>query len=227
MKKGLTLLLGVLSACHVTQAAETGPYVGIQGGINWVAPQYLTQQQLDFVQMNFKTPPSSGYVYGMATGWRFISGLRSELAVSYRKNTLNNFSKRYYEGGGSASGQGNEAFSGAFVNVWQKLPISLRITESATVVPYLGGGIGYGRLVIKGLSANGVHFGQAHNDEVAAWQLGAGFITQITDVYSISLDYRYMRTASAHYGLIEGLPPQDVTTHYQAQSAMLGFYHYF
>ncbi|MFV9064807.1 outer membrane beta-barrel protein [Serratia fonticola] len=227
MKKRLTLLLAVLSGWSVAQAAETGPYVGIQGGFNWAAPQYLRHQQLDFVRMNFKNPTSGGYVYGAAAGWRFSPGLRSELAVNYRKNTLSSFSKRYYEGGSSSSGQGSEAFFGAFANVWYDMPLSMKITDSVQVVPYIGGGIGYGRLTIKGLAANGVHFGQAHNDDVGAWQLGAGVLTKITDAYSISLNYRYMRTASANYGLIEGLPPQDVITHYQAQSAMVGFYHYF
>ncbi|WP_416261346.1 outer membrane protein [Gibbsiella quercinecans] len=227
MKTKIILLLSLLSSCNIALAVETGPYVSIEGGGNWAASQYLRQQQLDFVQMNFKNPMSSGYVYGAATGWRFVSGLRTELEFNYRKNTLNSFSKRYYEGNTSARGHGSEAFTGVFANVWYDIPLSVKITDNATIMPYIGGGLGYGCLTIKGLAAEGVHFGQTHNDDIAAWQLGGGLITQIGDNYSVSLDYRYMRTASANYGQIDGLPDQNVITHYQAEAVMIGLYYNF
>lgn len=227
MKIRSLLWLSMLGVWNAVQAAETGPYIGLEGGVNWASSQYLRQQQLDFVQMNFKKPLDSGYVYGGLVGWRFLSGVRTELELNYRKNTLSSFSQRYYEGNSSAAGRGSEAFTGAFANVWYDIPWRLHITDNAVLRPYVGGGMGYGRLTIKGLAAEGVHFGQTHNDDVAAWQLGGGLIAQIGDDYSVSLDYRYLRTASANYGLIEGLPPQDVITHYRAESLMLGLHYNF
>lgn len=212
-----------LGAWNSAQAVKSGPYLGLEGGANWVSSQYLRQQQLDFVQMNFKHPLDSGYVYGAIAGWRFISRLRTELEFSYRKNTLNGFSKRYYEGNTRTAGRGSQAFA----NVWYDIPLRVAISESAVLMPYIGGGMGYGRLIIKGLEAEGVHFGQTHDDGVTAWQLGGGIIARIGDNYGVSLDYRFLRTASANYGLIDGLPPQNVITHYQAQSVMAGLHYTF
>jgi opacity protein-like surface antigen len=38
----------------------------------------------------------------------------------------------------------------------------------------------------------------------------------------MSLDYRYFKTGEANFGKIQGLPPADVETEYNAQSLMLG-----
>lgn len=225
IKLQLVLLCGLQVGGPAVQAAESGPYIGVEAGANWVASQYLHQHDLDFVQMNFKNPLESGYIYGVRAGWRFPSGLRAELEYSYRKNTLGSFSNRYYEGNTSASGHGNEAFGGAFANLWYDIPLQLKIAENTLLAPYFGGGIGYGRLSLEGLEANGVHFGKKHTNGVGAWQLGGGLLVHIGSDYSLSLDYRYMRTSTAGYGLIEELPPANVMTHYQAQSIMLGIHY--
>ncbi|HBU6430627.1 TPA: outer membrane beta-barrel protein [Klebsiella oxytoca] len=208
-----------------TYASKSGPYIGVETGANWISPQNLSQSELDFVQMHFKSPMESGYIYGIKTGWRFPSGVRTELEHSYRKNTLGNFSNRYYEGNTSTRGHGSEAFSSVFINLWYDVPLSFKLTKQTVLKPYFGTGIGYGVLAIDGLKANGVHFGKKHTDDVGAWQVGGGFFTDINEDFSLSLDYRYMRTSKASYGLIEGLPPQNVTTHYSSQSVMLGIHY--
>ncbi|WP_339481265.1 MULTISPECIES: outer membrane protein [unclassified Pseudomonas] len=197
-----------------------GPYVSGMGGVNWVAKQDLTQNNNDFVEMEFNQPLHSGYATGLALGWRFPVGLRPEVELSYRRNTLDQFNNRVYEGGGSIEGKGEEQASSLMANLWYDIPNLPAPLSRFT--PYVGGGLGYAVLTIKGLEAGGVEFGGTHRDTVSAWQLGAGIAYELSEHWSMSLDYRYFKTGEANFGKIQGLPPADVETEYNAQSLMLG-----
>lgn len=212
----LPLLLGL---CTPALADDSGLYVSLLGGANWVAHQNLRQNSLDFVQMDYEQPLSSGYAVDLAVGWRSPIGLRPELALAYRRNSLDHFADRVYEGGGKIDGKGQEAGSSLMANLWYDLPMPEGFTR---IKPYIGGGVGYTRLTIRDLEANGVSFGATHRDDVGTWQLGAGVAYQWDAHWSVSMDYRYLQTRTAHFGDIEGLPPGDVSTQYNAQSLMLG-----
>ncbi|MGN8342735.1 outer membrane protein [Pseudomonas sp. SMV71] len=211
--------LGVLAPA-ISVADTLGPYVSAMGGVNWVARQDLTQNDLDFVEMQYNQPLHSGYATGLAVGWGFPVGLRPEVEVAYRRNTLDQFNHRVYEGGGSIQGKGEEEASSIMANLWYdvtNLPAPL-----SRLTPYVGGGLGYAVLTISGLEAGGVQFGGTHRDTVPAYQLGAGLGYELSEHWSMSLDYRYFKTREAHYGNISGLPEGDVSTEYNAQSLMLG-----
>jgi opacity protein-like surface antigen len=215
-----SLLLGL--ACSQTvlaQAEDSGVYASLLGGANWVAPQDLRQNSLNFVQMHYDQPLSSGYALDAAVGWRSPIGLRPELALAYRKNSLDRFENRVYEGGSTASGNGQEAGSSLMANLWYDLPMPDGFSR---IKPYIGGGLGYTRLTIKGLSANGVSFGATHRDDVPSWQLGTGVVMPLNSHWSASVDYRYLQTRAAHFGDINGLPAGGVSTRYNAQSLMFG-----
>lgn len=214
------VLLG-LALCQspLVKADDSGVYVSLLGGANWVAAQNLRQNQLNFVQMHYDEPLSSGYAADLALGWRSPIGLRPELALDYRKNSLDHFEHRVYEGGTSTSGSGQEAAGSLMANLWYDLPMP---GGFSAFKPYIGGGLGYTRLTIKGLSANNVSFGATHRDDVPTWQLGAGIAMTLSTHWSASIDYRYLQTQSAHFGDIQGLPSGDVTTRYNAQSLMFG-----
>ncbi|MGN8273686.1 outer membrane protein [Pseudomonas sp. SMN5] len=211
--------LGVLAPA-ISVADTLGPYVSAMGGVNWVARQDLTQNDLDFVEIQYNQPLHSGYATGLAVGWGFPVGLRPEVEVAYRRNTLDQFNHRVYEGGGSIQGKGKEEASSIMANLWYdvtNLPAPL-----SRLTPYVGGGLGYAVLTISGLEAGGVQFGGTHRDTVPAYQLGAGLGYELSEHWSMSLDYRYFKTREAHYGNIQGLPQGDVSTEYNAQSLMLG-----
>ncbi|NUT82931.1 outer membrane protein [Pseudomonas brassicacearum] len=201
-------------------ADNLGPYVSGMGGVNWVAKQDLTQNNDDFVQMEFNQPLHSGYATGLALGWRFPVGLRPEVELSYRRNTLDQFNNRIYEGGSSIEGKGEEQASSLMANLWYDIPNLPAPLSRFT--PYVGGGLGYAVLTIKDLEAGGVEFGGTHRDTVSAWQLGAGVAYELSEHWSMSLDYRYFKTGEANFGKIQGLPQADVETEYNAQSLMLG-----
>lgn len=218
------LVMGVIGMGFIApapSAADTlGPYISVMGGLNWVAAQDLNQNNLDFVEMEFNQPLHSGYATGLALGWRFPVGLRPEVELSYRKNTLTQFNHRVYEGGGSIDGKGEEEATSLMANLWYDV-LNLPAPFSR-VKPYIGGGLGYTTLEVSGLEAGGVQFGNVHRDSVSAYQLGAGFGFELTDRWSMSLDYRYFKTREAHFGDIQGLPRGDVRTEYSAESLMIG-----
>ncbi|MBD9465672.1 outer membrane protein [Pseudomonas sp. Pdm06] len=214
-------IIGLGGTAPASSFADTlGPYVSGMGGVNWVAEQDLNQNDLDFVEMEFNQPLHSGFATGLALGWRFPVGLRPEVELSYRRNTLTQFNHRVYEGGGSIDGKGKEQATSLMANLWYdvtNLPAPL-----SRFTPYVGGGLGYAVLTITGLEAGGVEFGDTHRDTVSAWQLGTGVAYELSEHWSMSLDYRYFKTGEAHFGNIQGLPQGDVKTEYNAQSLMLG-----
>ncbi|WP_207283033.1 outer membrane protein [Pseudomonas sp. FW300-N2F2] len=214
-------IIGLGGTAPASSFADTlGPYVSGMGGVNWVAEQDLNQNDLDFVEMEFNQPLHSGFATGLALGWRFPVGLRPEVELSYRRNTLTQFNHRVYEGGGSIDGKGEEEATSLMANLWYdvtNLPAPL-----SRFTPYVGGGLGYAVLTITGLEAGGVEFGDTHRDTVSAWQLGTGVAYELSEHWSMSLDYRYFKTGEAHFGNIQGLPQGDVKTEYNAQSLMLG-----
>lgn len=229
LKKPQYLVMGVIGmgfiAPESSSAGTLGPYVSVMGGLNWVAAQDLNQNNLDFVEMEFNQPLDSGYATGLALGWRFPIGLRPEVELSYRKNSLTQFNNRVYEGGGSIDGKGKEEATSLMANLWYdalNLPAPF-----SRFTPYIGGGLGYTTLSVSGLEAGGVQFGDTHRDTVSAYQLGAGVGFELTDQWSMSLDYRYLKTRDAHFGDIQGLPQGDVSTDYSAQSLMLGLKYWF
>ncbi|AXP03708.1 porin family protein [Pseudomonas fluorescens] len=223
-KKTQYLVMGIVGLGVIAPAssfADTlGPYVSAMGGVNWVADQDLTQNDNDFVEMEFNQPLHSGFATGLALGWRFPVGLRPELELSYRRNTLDQFNNRVYEGGSSIEGKGEEQASSLMANLWYDIPNLPAPLSRFT--PYIGGGLGYAVLTIKGLEAGGVEFGGTHRDTVSAWQLGTGVGYELNEHWSMSLDYRYFKTREANFGKIQGLPQVDVETQYNTQSLMLG-----
>ncbi|WP_460155076.1 outer membrane protein [Pseudomonas sp. S1_F04] len=223
-KNSQYLLMAIVGLGAIAPAScfadNLGPYVSGMGGVNWVSKQDLTQNSNDFVEMEYNQPLHSGYATGLAVGWRFPVGLRPEVELSYRRNTMDQFNNRVYEGGSSIEGKGEEEASSLMANLWYD--VSNLPAPFSRFTPYVGGGLGYAVLTIKGLEAGGVEFGGTHRDTVSAWQLGAGVAYELSDHWSMSLDYRYFKTGEANYGKIQGLVPADVKTEYNAQSLMLG-----
>ncbi|MDO4248074.1 MAG: outer membrane beta-barrel protein [Neisseria sp.] len=207
----------------IAQSTESGPYIGLQGGGNWVSSQYLKQQNINFVRMNFKEPTKSGYTLGIVSGWNLASGFRPEIELSHRKNSLSSFDERHYEGNTAIEGLGSESFSGFFANLWYDIPINLQVSEKVNIKPYIGAGVGHGRLTIENLKAGGVPFGETFKDNVNAWQLGTGITMNYKRKYSASLNYRYVKTSSAEYknNGLPLLPPDNIRTRYKAYTTAL------
>ncbi len=202
--------LFALPACADPTA---GAYLGIQGGPNWEQSQNLMQDGKSFVNAKLAT----GFASGITTGWQFASGLRLELELDYRRNKLQSFNSRLYDGGGSIDANGFETAFTGFGNVWYDFRTAMGVFS--TVHPFIGGGIGVAHIGVRNLEAGGVRFGNA-SATMFAYQLGAGIDYDVTPRLTLSMGYRFMRTSYGSFGSIPYLPPTEVRARYTAQSIL-------
>jgi OmpA-OmpF porin, OOP family len=204
MLQSATLLLAGSTA--LPAAANDGPYVGIEGGYNIERDQTLDGNGPS-TDVDFDGGPMGGLVLGHA----FWFGLRPELALDYRRNEI----ERLTSGGVTTSNvSGREDLYSALFNVWYdiKTPRGL----FSVVHPYLGAGIGWGRLSLRGPEINDVE-GRSSWDSALAWQFGAGVGVDVNEILTVTADYRHVRTREQTLdfgGRADG--------RYRADSAMLG-----
>lgn len=228
--KSLKLKIVILgTACSmlalpIISFAEGGPYIGIEGGANWQEPQSLMQAGFHFVTLDLKDPVDSGYIVGIKGGWALPSHLRPELELDYRSNDFKSFNARLYDGGGSLDAKGSESAISGFVNLWydfKALPGAF-----SAMHPYIGGGVGVTRIIVRNMEAGGVQFGSA-SYTVASYQLGAGVNFNLRQNLTMSVDYRYLSTQIGNLGNIQNIPPGDVYARYRANSVLIGLINYF
>jgi outer membrane protein OmpA-like peptidoglycan-associated protein/opacity protein-like surface antigen len=149
-----------------------------------------SQEQGAPYQLDFQVKNGAGG--GLLIGYGYESGLRPELALSYRRNDLE--SVRLGPGftdadGNSLEGQPIDGADGqleslSFMgNLWFDLKNSSRLT------PYIGGGLGF-RSVDLEINGTGGLAGD-DKDTVFAYQVGAGLSFALNTRLSLSLDGRY------------------------------------
>lgn len=204
-----SLSAAVLASSSLVQAAD-GPYVGLEGGLNWENPQTLRLDQSPFDKLNFDT----GWLAGIAGGYSFHNGLRPELELDYRQNKLK------HDLFGGADGHDNAA--SAFANLWYDL--KLPNTALSAFHPYLGGGVGAVRSFYRSAELDGFPIVDDYASEFAL-QAGAGVGYDLTPHLTVSLDYRrlWVNRGSFHNDVYGATLPQPYAENqrYGAQSAML------
>lgn len=182
-------------------AANDGPYVGVEGGLNLEHHQTVFGNDVHF---------EHGFVGGLVTGYSFANGFRPELGLDYRRNGLN----RVITGGLAFNDiGGHEDFYSAMGNIWYDIKRPSGVFS--VVHPYLGGGIGWGRLSLRNPSVSGVG-GPSSFDSALTWQGGAGVGFDVTRNLTLSADYRHVQTRSLTLNV-----GGDAEARYRADSAML------
>lgn len=185
-----TLPAVALMAIPAVVFAGQGPYVGVEGGVNWLHSETFYNQVSPGSNNRFGY--AHGYLGGLTAGYAFANGLRSELELDYRRNSIH--------GGGSVKA------ATAIANIWYDYKTTSGIFH--IVHPYLGGGVGFGRL--------GVRQGQGYKSAFV-YQAGAGLDFDVTSHLTASLNYRWMQ--SGRYNLLEN--PKS-NARYRSQAALIG-----
>lgn len=186
--------------------AQTGPYVAGEGGANRVSPlladQGTTQIGTDL-----------GPVGLGALGWSFGNGWRAEVEGSYRSGDTASIATVRNPPSGPlvplAGTSGAVSTEAVMFNVDYDIPLA---GLALPVEPYVGGGIGYGRLDVSGggsgfgnipLSNNNAYVGPTlvsfGSASAFAYQAIAGVSMRLAAVPGLSavLEYRYFGTARA------------------------------
>jgi OOP family OmpA-OmpF porin len=185
----LLLLIGAFAAPPAF--AGEGPYLGFEARANFVTEQSLRQAGADAGKLTF----DPGYQAGLLVGGTFKIGLRPELELTYRSNTVKDFIDL---GGTSSPSQARVDSYGALVNIWYE--IRQRDGAFSFVHPYLGGGVGGTRLQFRDPDFAGPVI---HDDgrTLLAYQFGTGIGFDATEFVTISLDYRYFETGRGAFRL--------------------------
>ncbi|MBS0473280.1 MAG: porin family protein [Proteobacteria bacterium] len=102
-------------------------------------------------------------------------------------------------------------------NVWYDFH---NFEASTGLTPYIGGGIGMAQVKIAGSIDNSRLFEK--NDQVFAWQVGAGVSMPVWSGTSLFLDYRYFSADSAHLYIEPGYHGGDVNADFDSHNVLVG-----
>ena len=130
MKKiQLALLAGIASMAMSSAALAEGGYFSFGGGFHLPQDSNITlRRPPTFVPTTNPVTFDTGYILAGALGYKWQSGLRTELELGYRKSTVNDFS--------GAGATGNQRVMGLMGNLLYDFG------ELGSINPYVGGGIG-------------------------------------------------------------------------------------
>ena len=120
---------------------------------------------------------------GGALGMPFLEFFRAEIALNYRESDLDEM----YVVPGSKGGKGEISLFSALLNGYVDFDFDL------AVVPYLGVGIGYGRMKLRGQNS-GADLKIRDKDSVFVWNVMLGATLPFSDTVDFTAEYRYLAT---------------------------------
>lgn len=98
--------------------------------------------------------------------------------------------------------------------------------NDTSVVPYIGGGVGYARINTDVDRIAGITINTDDTDGGLAWQIGAGFSVPVTDAIDFTAGYRYFQIQNPKYsfdGAVGAIPfSADVNSEYADHNVQVG-----
>ncbi len=180
MTKLRTALLAATAIAAMPLAAKAQPVAGLYiagaAGVNFMQNVTLSESGEGSGTAKFRQPGFTGLG---SIGWGFGNGLRLEVEGNYRNNTINSI-------GAEGSGGGRVNTYGIMANAFYDFN-----GISPFVVPYVGGGVGYGWRQAQNIHLNydDDHWNGSNGN--FAWQLMAGAAFPIAAVPGLSLTAEY------------------------------------
>ncbi len=204
----VTFILAPLAHAH-----EAGPYIGLEGGANFVHDEPVRQDGSIVGDMRYKPGFIGGLTFGM---WTDV-GFRPEIELAYRRNTLRNFEPVNGIPAPNLATRGYEEVYTAMANFWWEF------TDDHGVLswfhPYLGFGAGGARMGFHDLNIDNVAF-RRDFDAKFAWQAGGGLGFNVTRDVLLSFDYRYLQSNIADFHTDPDPGDSRFEQRYRAHTAM-------
>jgi outer membrane protein OmpA-like peptidoglycan-associated protein len=220
MKRKRQLVLGAvpIALCAATplmaqtSAPQTanGPYIGIEGGVNWESPQNYRFDGDVIDRLRF----DRSWAAGLVGGYSFIDGLRPELELDARRSGLTRDSAFGHD-------SGHDNASSAMANLWYDFKGSSGLL--AVLHPYLGAGAGAVRSWYSAPLLGGVPIASDYATEFG-YQVGAGLGFDVTRNFTVSLDYRHLWSLRSNSHDLFGatLPPgEGIRQRYATDTALV------
>jgi opacity protein-like surface antigen len=227
----LLALTQVAQAADIDVAPEPmglGWYVSIFGGWSMADDEEITAADTLGNVLNAEIELDDGFMAGVALGAHFNEWLRAEVEVS----------GHWHDAKGDAvltttavipdtipfdlDGDENALF--VLANLWIDLPLD------EVIRPYIGGGIGFGRLDLDLSMTDTV--GNSYtliddSDRGFAYQLGAGVAFDLTENIAVDVGYRYKRINNADLELnadifTGDLEEDETEKDYKSHNILLG-----
>lgn len=206
MKSRMAFVLCIVAmAFFAVPALAAGPYVG--GGAGAV---FLSDSTLSGSGASGDLKFDTGYGVGATGGYDFGT-YRVEAEFAYRKND-----NKEITGGGSTDPVGGDTSSMALMmNGYYDFRM-----VSPTIVPYLGGGIGFARVSEK---ATDPTIGTVIDDSdvVFAYQFAAGVGFDVSKRVTIDLGYKYFATSDPSFA-VTGAGGTKIDAEYKSHNIFLG-----
>jgi len=201
----LSLPALLVATAPLIARAGDGPYVGVEGGMNWESPQDFRQDGRVVDRLHF----DQGWAAGLIGGYSFANGLRPELELDHRSNRLDHDLL--------GDDHGLDRAESAFANLWYdfKAPSGF----FSVVHPYLGGGAGAVRSYYHNANLGGFPFPSEYATEFG-YQAGAGFGYDVTSHLTLGLDYRHVWTNRGAFAPPLGVGPA-LEQRYLANTALI------
>jgi opacity protein-like surface antigen len=186
-------LATVLASGSPAQAGDI--YFSFLGGANF-------QQDRSVFVDSFSTSasshvdPNTGFVLGAAVGThldRWLRGLRAEIEAAYRRNEAdgNWFVETDFIFDAAGPLDANISTFAVLANVWYDIDVGHKW------VPYLGGGVGWGRTKFNGALVDTSGFGGtttfSGENSGFVYQIGGGINYEVQEGVSLGIGYRMFR----------------------------------
>ena len=202
---GVALPVLLFASSPLIAHADDGPYVGVEGGMNWESPQDLRQGNSVIDRIHF----DEGWAAGASAGYSFANGLRPELELDHRSNHLDH--------DGVGLDHGLDRADSAFANLWYDIKVPSGFFS--VVHPYLGGGVGAVRSGYHNANLGGFPLASDYATEFG-YQAGGGLNYDVTRHLTLGLDYRHVWSNRGSFAApFAAGPPID--QRYLANTALL------
>lgn len=204
----------------VSARAADGPYVGVGGGLSILNDSDVTAPAREpYPALNALASLDAGFVVKGTAGYAFPNGLRVEGEIGYRKNNLDGMNVKSpgslvelaapattpyanlpppYQMAVQNAVTGTQSLSGDISVLTFMGNVYYDFDLGSGWKPYVGGGLGVASISLASKSASGITLAD-DKDAVFAYQAGGGvgyeFATSEDHAITVSLDWRYFRTA--------------------------------
>ncbi|MBI4825646.1 MAG: porin family protein [Nitrospirae bacterium] len=178
MKKFIVILLAMVFVFTASYASAEGPYVSGNLGATLTSDSTLSVLGINATELEFDT----GWAFGGAVGYDLGNNTRLEGEVAYRSADIDKVTIL----GVPVDPSGEVNVLSFLLNGYYDIKVD------APVTPFITGGIGFANIELS----DDV---DSYDDNVFAYQIGAGLGYAVNDLTTIDFGYRYMGTSDPEY----------------------------
>lgn len=202
--------------------APASVYVEYSLGVSFPPSQSLSGADGSGTSLSGRTESNPGYTFGGAVGVTLMDQFRTELRLDYRASEVNRLAVQ----GEPNKSKGDLRLFSVMVNGYYDFNLEELVGLNIGIVPYLGAGIGWGRIELGAdNTAGALQTNIDDTDSVFVWNVMVGGSFPLSEVTDITLGYRYVATEDIRIaGRIGGTPgtPRRFDYEFDAHEALLG-----